>query len=71
MTKKNTPSEQLKEAIKEALVEVLHEQRDYFYEIFADVVEDMALDPYRPDLASSEVDFFLQEDGFGIVEGQA
>lgn len=71
MTEKNSLSDQLKEAIKEALVEVLHEQREYFYDIFAEVVEDMALDQHRSEFASSDVDPVLQEDGFGIVEGQA
>ena len=71
MTENNSVSDQLKEAIKEALVEVLHEQRDYLYDIFAEVVEDMGLADQKPEFPVSEIDIILQEDVFGIVEGQA
>ena len=33
----------LKRALKEALVEVLQEQRTLFHEVFAEVLEDLAL----------------------------
>ena len=33
----------LKQALKEALAETLHEQRDFLHDIFAEVLEDLAL----------------------------
>lgn len=33
----------LKQALKEALVETFHEERDFLYDVIADVLEDFAL----------------------------
>jgi len=33
----------LKQTLKEALVETFHEERDFLYEVVADVMEDFAL----------------------------
>ena len=34
---------QLKDILKQALVELLHEQRSFLYDVFAEVLEDIAL----------------------------
>lgn len=43
MTTTELRSPDFKKVLKEALAETLHEQRDLLHEIFAEVVEDMAL----------------------------
>ncbi len=35
--------ERVKELLKQAMVELLEERRDYFYDLFAEVMEDAAL----------------------------
>jgi hypothetical protein len=41
----NTPiaEEQIKELFKQAIFEVLQERKDWFYDLFAEVIEDFAL----------------------------
>jgi len=43
MTQSLPSEEMLKQAIKEALAETLQEQRGLFHDIFAEVLEDVAL----------------------------
>lgn len=43
MARTGLDNEALKEALKEALVETLHEQRGLLHEVFAEVLEDIAL----------------------------
>lgn len=35
--------EQIKELFKQAILEVLQERKDWFYDLFAEVIEDFAL----------------------------
>jgi len=41
----NTPiaEEQIKELFKQAIFEVLQERKDWFYDLFAEIIEDFAL----------------------------
>jgi hypothetical protein len=43
MPRASRDTDNLKRAFKEVLVETLHEQREFLHEIFADVLEDLAL----------------------------
>ncbi len=38
-----TPDSVLKQMLKETVIETLHEQREMFYEIFAEAIEDFSL----------------------------
>ena len=43
MTQTDPSPEAWKQALKEAISETLVEQRDFFHDVFAEVLEDMAL----------------------------
>jgi hypothetical protein len=43
MTIQLTDSEQVKDLFKQALLEILQEERELFYDLFAEIIEDMAL----------------------------
>ena len=43
MVKSAIDEERIKELFKQALLEVLHERRDLIYDVFAEVIEDVAL----------------------------
>lgn len=43
MTIQLSDSEQVKDLFKQALLEVLQEERDLFYDLVAEIVEDLAL----------------------------
>jgi hypothetical protein len=43
MTIQLTNSEQVKDLFKQALLEILQEERELFYDLFAEIIEDMAL----------------------------
>jgi len=43
MTIQITDANQVKDLFKQALLELLHEERDVFYNLFADIIEDLAL----------------------------
>jgi len=43
MARASRDTDALKQAFKEVLIETLHEQREILHEIFADVLEDLAL----------------------------
>jgi len=43
MTSTFTDREQMKELFKQAILEVFQEERDTFYELFAEIIEDIAM----------------------------
>jgi hypothetical protein len=43
MTVQITDANQVKDLFKQALLELLQEERDVFYNLFADIIEDLAL----------------------------
>lgn len=59
----------LKEALKEAVAEVLHEQRGWFEEVIADVLQEMALAEALREVEATAPS--RKPPGFGLVEGEA
>jgi hypothetical protein len=59
----------LKVALKEALVETLHEQREFLQEVFAEVLEDVALaDAIREGQATESA---ARDDVLSVLRGKA
>ena len=61
--------DELKQLLKDALVEVLEERRDLVYDVFAEVLEDMALVEAIQERQQGEA--FVRGKAFGAIEGQA
>ncbi len=58
--------ERIKELLKQAMVELLEERKDYFYELFAEVIEDAGLaSAIREGEDSGAVD---RSEVFGILD---
>jgi RNA-splicing ligase RtcB len=56
----------LKQALKEALVETFHEERDFLYEVIADVMQDLAFAEAIQEGRKTE--FVSREDIFNLLE---
>jgi hypothetical protein len=60
---------QTKEAFKQAIFEVLQERKDWLYDLFAEVMEDMALaNAIREGMVGEPA---TREDVFDILESEA
>lgn len=60
---------QIKEAFKQAIFEVLQEQKDWLYDLFAEVMEDIALaNAIREGMVGEPA---TREEVFGILESVA
>jgi len=60
---------QIKELFKQAIFEVLQEQKDWFYDLFAEVIEDFAL--ARAIREGEAEETVSREEVFSILEGEA
>ena len=60
---------QIKTLFKQALVELFQEQRDLFYDLFAEVIEDLALMKAIKEGEASEP--ASRAEVFGLLEGAA
>lgn len=60
---------QVKELFKQAIFEVLQEQKEWFYDLFAEVIEDFAL--ARAIREGEAEESVSREEVFSILEGEA
>lgn len=60
---------QVKELFKQAIFEVLQEQKEWFYDLFAEVIEDFAL--ARAIREGEAEESVSREEVFSILEGKA
>jgi hypothetical protein len=69
MVKPSLDEERIKELFKQALLEVLHERRDLIYDVFAEVIEDIALAKAINEGESTEP--VSREEVFQALEGKS
>ena len=66
MTIQLTDSEQVKDLFKQALLEILQEERELFYDLFAEIIEDMAL--VKAIKAGEESEVVSRDEVFALLE---
>ena len=64
-----TPNPALKRLVKEAVKEALLDQRDWFQDVVAEVLEELALDEALREVEAAER--LQQPRRFGLLEGEA
>ena len=69
MEPSTTNDDALKRVLKEAIAETLHEQREWFQDVIAEVLEEMALDEALREVEA--IERLKQPSSFGVVEGEA